>query len=148
MIHCTSKTLVPIIDDAHLMRSERLRKLRLLFEDFPHSQNLVLFGQPRLLPSLALSVNEEICSRVTYSVILPCLEPEVTEQFTLTQLDRASLGHNTFTEDTLALLVRSDEGLPRRIRNLCLASLIEAVCDQTRTDLLALDLGQECRFAT
>jgi len=61
--------LVPIIDDAHLMQSDCLRKLRLLFEDFPH--NLVLIGQPPLLQSLTLSVNEEIRSRVTYSVILP-----------------------------------------------------------------------------
>ena len=132
-LHRTGKMLVPIIDDAHLMQSECLRKLRLLFEDFPHSHNLVLFGQPPLLASLALSVNEEIRSRVTYSVILPRLGPEATGQFILAQLDRAGLGHNTFTPDALALLVRSSEGLPRRARNLCLASLIEAVRDQTRT---------------
>ena len=41
-------------------------------------------------------------------------------------------GHNTLTEDALALVVRSSEGILRRIRNLCLASLIEAVRDQTR----------------
>ncbi len=33
----------------------------------------------------------------------------------------------------MALLVRSAEGLPPCTRNLCLASLIEAVRDQTRT---------------
>jgi type II secretory pathway predicted ATPase ExeA len=65
--------LVPIIDDAHLMQSDCLRRLRLLFEDFPHSHNVVLIGQPPLLQSLALTVNEEIRSRVTYSVILPRL---------------------------------------------------------------------------
>jgi type II secretory pathway predicted ATPase ExeA len=106
-LHRTGKMLVPIIDDAHLMQSECLRKLRLLFEDFPHSHNLVLIGQPPLLQSLALSVNEEIRSRVTYSVILLRLGPEATEQFILAQLDRAGLGHNTFTPDTLALIVRS-----------------------------------------
>jgi type II secretory pathway predicted ATPase ExeA len=132
-LHRTGKMLVPIIDDAHLMQSDCLRKLRLLFEDFPHSHNLVLIGQPPLLQSLALSVNEEIRSRVTYSVILPRLGPEATEQFILAQLDRAGLGHNTFTPDALALIVRSGEGLLRRTRNLCLASLIEAVRDQVRT---------------
>ena len=132
-LHRTGKMLVPIIDDAHLMQSDCLRKLRLLFEDFPHSHNLVLIGQPPLLQSLALTVNEEIRSRVTYSVILLRLAPEATEQFILAQLDRAGLGHNTFTADALALIVRSSEGLLRRARNLCLSCLIEAVRDQVRT---------------
>lgn len=119
--------LVPIIDDAHLMPTECLGKLRLLCEDFPHSHNLVLIGQPPLLQSLALSINEEIRSRVTYSVVLPRLAPETIEQFILTQLDRAGLGHNTFTPEALALVVRSGDVLLRRTRNLCLSSLIEAV---------------------
>jgi MSHA biogenesis protein MshM len=127
------KMLVPIIDDAHLLQSDCLRKLRLLFEDFPLSHNLVLIGQLPLLQLLSLSVNEEIRSRVTYSAILPRLGPEATEQFILAQLDRAGLGHNTFTPEALALVVRSSEGLLRRTRNLCLASLIEAVRDQVRT---------------
>jgi type II secretory pathway predicted ATPase ExeA len=125
--------LVPIIDDAHLMPSECLRKLRLLCEDFPHSHNLVLIGQPPLLQSLALSINEEIRSRITYSVVLPRLCPEALEQFILGQLDRAGLGHNVFSAEALALIVRSGEGLLRRTRNLCLGSLIEAVRDQSRS---------------
>ena len=42
------KTLITIIDDAHLLEMDTLRKLRLLFEDFPRSHNLVLIGQPPL----------------------------------------------------------------------------------------------------
>jgi type II secretory pathway predicted ATPase ExeA len=114
------------------MPTDCLRKLRLLCEDFPRTHNLVLIGQPPLLQALALSINEEIRSRVTYSAILPRLSPEVAEQFILDQLDRAGLGHNTFTQEALALIVRSGEGLLRRTRNLCLSSLIEAVRDQTR----------------
>jgi MSHA biogenesis protein MshM len=132
-LHRTGKLLVPIIDDAHLMQSDCLRKLRLLFEDFPRSHNLVLIGQPPLMQSLALSINEEIRSRVTYSVLLPRLAPETVERFILDQFDLAGLGHNTFTQDALALVVRSAEGLVRRARNLCLSALIEAVRDQTRT---------------
>lgn len=131
--HRAGKMLVPIIDDAHLMQSDCLRKLRLLFEDFPRSHNLVLLGLPRLLQSLALAINEEIRSRVTYSVVLPRLAPEAIQAFILAELDRAGLGHNTFTADALALIVRSGEGLLRRTKNLCLGTLIEAVRDQTRT---------------
>jgi len=81
---------------------------------------------------LTLSINEEIRSRVTYSALLPRLSPEAVEQFILDQLDRAGLGHNTFSPEALALIVRSGEGLLRRTRNLCLGSLTEAVRDQTR----------------
>ena len=41
--------IAPIIDDAHLMEMDCLRKLRLLFEDFPKNHNLILIGQPPLL---------------------------------------------------------------------------------------------------
>src|SRR5919204_1947317 len=88
-IHRASKMLVPIIDDAHLMPSECLRKLRLLCEDFPHSHNFVLIGQPPLLQSLSLSINEEIRSRVTYSALLSRLAPDAIEKFIFDQLDRA-----------------------------------------------------------
>lgn len=131
-IHRSGKMLVPIIDDAHLMPAESLRKLRLLFEDFPPSHNLVLIGQPQLMQTLALSINEEIRSRVTYSVLLPRLSPEAIEAFILAQFDRTGLGHNTFSADAMALVVRSSDGLLRRARNLCLSVLIETVRDQTR----------------
>src|SRR6266542_5170387 len=55
------------------------RKHRLLFEDFPRSHNLVLLGQHPLLQALALTTNEEIRSRITYSVVLPRLAPEATD---------------------------------------------------------------------
>lgn len=132
-LHRTGKMIVPVIDDAHLMHAECLRKLRLLFEDFPRSHNLVLFGQPPLMQTLSLSVNEEIRSRVTYSAILPRLAPEDIENFILHQFDLAGLGHNTFSQDALALVVRSSEGLLRRARNLCIGALIETVRDQTKT---------------
>lgn len=131
-IHRAGQMLVPIIDDAHLMPADCLRKLRLLCEDFPRSHNLILIGQPPLLQLLSLSVNEEIRSRITYSVVLPRLSPEAIEAFILDQLDRAGLGHNTFSPEGLSLVVRSGDGLLRRTRNLALSSLIEAVRDQTR----------------
>ena len=131
-VHRAGKMLVLIIDDAHLMPADCLRKLRLLCEDFPRSHNLVLIGQPPLMQALTLSINEEIRSRVTFSALLPRLGPEAVGQFILDQLDRAGLGHNTFTPEALDLIVRSAEGLLRRTRNLCLSSLIEAVRDQPR----------------
>jgi len=132
-LHRAGKMIVPIIDDAHLMPGEALRRLRLLFEDFPRNHNLVLLGQPHLMQTLALIINEEIRSRITYSVVLPPLAPEDIEGFLFDQFDRAGLGRNVFTEEAIALIVRTAEGIMRKARNLALGGLVEAVRDQTRT---------------
>jgi MSHA biogenesis protein MshM len=131
-INHTGKMLAPIIDDAHLMDVESLRKLRLVFEDFPKNHNLILIAQPELMHKLTLSVNDDIRSRVTYSVLLQKLAPDDVKSFILGQLDRVALGHNTFTEEALSLIARSSEGILRRARNLALASLLEAVRDRTK----------------
>lgn len=127
------KSVVPIIDDAHLMEINCLRKLRLLFEDFPKNHNLILVGQPQLLQKINLSINEDIKSRITYSVIIPKLAPDTMKKFILEQMDKAELGHNTFTEQALNLITRSSDGVLRRARNLCLCAMLEAVRDQTKT---------------
>jgi len=126
------KMLAPIVDDAHLLQLTCLRKLRLLLEEFPKNHNLILIGQSELLGVLCLGVNADIRSRVTYSVVLEALAPEEMEHFILDQLDRCGLGHNTFAQDALDLIVRSSEGVLRKGRNLCLGSLIQAVLDQTK----------------
>ncbi len=127
------QNLIVIIDDAHLMDMHTLRKLRLLFEDFPKSHNIILVGQTQLLHNMALKVNEDIKSRVSYSVILKKLNPDDMERFITSELDKAGLGHNTFTENALALVVRSSDGILRKARNMCLSCMVEAVRSRKKT---------------
>jgi type II secretory pathway predicted ATPase ExeA len=129
----SGKMLAPVIDDAHLIDLTCLRKIRLLFEDFPKNHNLVLIAQPELLRHVSLSINEDIKSRITYSVMMMKLNPDQMQSFLLDQLDKAGLPHNTFSEDALALVVRSAEGVIRRARNLALGCLLQAVRRQSRT---------------
>ena len=123
----SGKSLTTILDDAHLMDMANLRKLRLLFEDFPKNHNLVLIGQSSLLAALDLGVNQDIKSRVTYSVITKRLNADDMRAFILRELDRVGLGHNTFTPPAVDLIVRSADGVLRKARNLCVGCLIEAV---------------------
>ncbi len=127
------KTLTTILDDAHLMDLGNLRKLRLLFEDFPKNHNLVLIGRPSLLANLDLGVNHDIKSRVTYSVITKRLGPDAMRDFILRELDRVGLGHNTFTQPAVDLIVRSADGVLRKARNLCVGCMIEAVRAANKT---------------
>ena len=114
------------------MDGNTLRRLRLLFEDFPKNHNVILIGQPALLNNLSLKVNDDIKSRVTYSTIMKKLNPDQIQKFIFDQLDQVSLPHNVFTEDTISLIVRSSDGYLRKIRNLCLSSLLECVRRQKR----------------
>ncbi len=132
-LNSTGKTLIVIIDDAHLMEMQTLRKLRLLFEDFPKNHNIILVGQPQLLHNMALRVNEDIKSRVTYSTILKKLNPDDMEAFILRELDTVNLPHNTFTQDAVSLIVRSSDGILRKTRNLSLSCMIEAVRSRNKT---------------
>ena len=121
------RMLITIIDDAHLMEMVNLRKLRLLFEDFPKNHNLILIGQPELLTNLNLAVNQDLKSRVTYSVITKRLHPDGMRDFVHRELDRIGLAHSTFSEPAVELIIRSADGVLRKCRNLCLAAMLEAV---------------------
>lgn len=132
-LHRSGKTLFLIIDDAHLLDMENLRRLRLLFENFPKNSNIVLIGQPRLLQKINLTENNDIKSRVTYSVIIPKLGPDDVQAFILSQFDLAGLPHNTLGDDALSLIVKASDGILRKTKNLVLGCLLEAVRDKKRS---------------
>jgi type II secretory pathway predicted ATPase ExeA len=126
------KTLVTIVDDAHLLEIESLKRLRLLFEDFPKNHNLILIGLPSLLMNLNLRVHEEIKSRLTYSAMMKRLNFEDLQAFVLKELSVCGLGPQVFTEEALHLVAKSAEGILRKCRNLALSCLLESVRHQTR----------------
>ncbi|MDX2055494.1 MAG: hypothetical protein SFV15_24035 [Polyangiaceae bacterium] len=71
--------------------------------------NLILVAQPQLLSKRLSPSTKTPKNRVTYSVTLHKLAPDVTADFVRAQLNRVALAHNTFTDDALALIVRSSE---------------------------------------
>jgi type II secretory pathway predicted ATPase ExeA len=131
-LHRTGKSLAVLIDDAHLMPTDCLRRLRLLFEEFPRNHNVVLFSQAEMLRTLRLTVNQDLHSRLTYSATVRKLAPDAMEAFVLDQFDRCGLPHHTLTPEALALVARASDGVLRAARNLTLATLIEAVRAQKK----------------
>jgi len=126
------KTLYTLIDEAHLMDMQALRKLRLLFERFPKKHNLVLFGQRDLLYYLSMSVNEDIKSRITYSANILPLNDNDLEHYIIKELESVRMGLNTFDSAATELIIRSVQGNLRMCRNLCYGSLIEACRESKR----------------
>lgn len=125
------KTLYILIDEAHLLDMQVLRKLRLLFEQFPKKHNLILFGQRDLLYYLSMNVNKDIKSRITYSAEIKPLNDEDLERYIIKELETVRLGINTFDSAAIELIIRSSQGNLRLCRNLCYGSLIEA-CRETK----------------
>jgi type II secretory pathway predicted ATPase ExeA len=125
--HKNGQAIAVLIDDAHLMHTATLRRLRLLAAEFPPNHNIILFAQTELLATLALGVNEDLRSRLTYSVILRKLDPDAIAAFILDQFDRAGLPHSALTEPALALIARSSGGILRHARNLTIHALVQAV---------------------
>lgn len=127
------KTLYILIDEAHLLDMQVLRKLRLLFERFPKKHNLVLFGQRELLHYLSLNVNKDIKSRITYSANIKKLNDDEMERYIVKELETVRMGINTFNENAMELIIRSAQGNLRLCRNLCYGSLIEACREAQKT---------------
>jgi len=126
------KTLYIVIDDAHLLAIDILRKLRLLFERFPKRHNLVLLGHPELLHRLSMLCNEDIKSRISYSKqVLPLHDADLIA-FIVAELAAVGLGVNTFDEAALQVIARSVQGNLRLCRNLSYASLVAACLDRQR----------------
>jgi MSHA biogenesis protein MshM len=107
------KTLYTVIDEAHLLDIDILRKLRLLFERFPAKHNLVLLGHPELMQRLTLLSNEDIKSRISYSQLLLPLNDSDLADFITAELAAVGLGAHTFDEGALQVIAC---GLPRSHR--------------------------------
>ena len=126
------KTLFVLIDEAHLLDMQVLRKLRLLFEKFPKKHNLILFGQRDLLHYLTLNINQDIKSRITYSAAIRGLNDDDMERYIVKELESVKLGVNTFDSAAIELIIRSAQGNLRLCRNLCYGSLVEACREAKR----------------
>ena len=132
-LHRQGKAIALTIDDAHLMPPQHLRKLRLLLEDTPGNYAIILFAQTELLAKLALAVNEDLRSRISYSALLHPLTPEDIETFILREFDRCALAHSRIDPAALYLIATSSSGILRHAINLTTSSLIQAVRNQTTT---------------
>jgi MSHA biogenesis protein MshM len=131
------KTLYILIDEAHLLDMVVLRKLRLLFEQFPKKHNLILFGQRDLLHYLSLNVNTDIKSRITYSAHIIRQNDDDMERYIIKELEAVKMGINTFNESAIELIIRSAQGNLRLCRNLCYGSLIEACREAKKTVMIS-----------
>lgn len=131
-LNSRGKCLIFIIDDAHLIPQDLLKRIRMLLEDFPKNHNLVLIGHLELMDIIKRRAHEDILSRITNSAEFKPLSPADTKEFIHHQLDRAQLPHSTFTHEAIELICKVSTGNLRSIKNLAISSMVEAIRMQTK----------------
>ena len=121
------KNLAIIVDEAHLVSIELLEELRLLTNEAMDSTSefaLILSGQPTLRQRLNLTQLNALSQRVALRCRLKGLSLEETAGYIRHHLSLAGRSDPVFSDDAIALIHSSSAGIPRRINNLGVQSLI------------------------
>ena len=112
------KTILLIIDEAHLLRTPSLQELRLLtnfkmdsFDPFI----LILAGQTELRKTMDLGVMEAFSQRIALRHIMPPLNPAETVDYIEKHMKIAGATEPIFAPDALAAVYEVSFGIPRRI---------------------------------
>jgi general secretion pathway protein A len=128
--HGERKTPVLVIDEAHLLTAELIEEVRLLSNIETSEQKLlqiILVGQNELNRVLGLESLKQVKQRVAIRMHIDTLaEPEVN-RYLQTRWNRARTQEPLpFSEDAVALIAKSSEGVPRVINVICDAALVNA----------------------
>lgn len=127
------KNLVIIVDEAHLLSIELLEDLRLLTNDDMDSTgkfSLILSGQPTLRQKLNLTQMTALSQRVALRCQLKGLTLEETAGYMRHHLSLAGRSDPLFSDDAISLIHSSSAGIPRRINNLAVQSLMAGCFEQ------------------
>lgn len=126
------KTVVLIVDEAHLLSSEQLEQLRLLTNtdmDSRSSLGLVLLGQPTLRRRLKQGHFAALDQRIGLRFHLDGLPLEETADYIGHHLTLAGRSDPLFSDDAIALIHQTSRGIPRAINNLAVQALIAAYAE-------------------
>jgi general secretion pathway protein A len=130
------KTVILIIDEAHLLQVGPLNELRLLtnfkmdsFDPFI----LILCGQSDLRRVMDFSVMEPFAQRLAFRYHMPPLEPAETAAYICALMKLAGAHEPIFKDDALGALHELSFGIPRRIGTMAEDALTAAMFAGKRT---------------
>jgi general secretion pathway protein A len=130
------RTVVVIIDEAHLLKVGPLQEIRLLtnfkmdsFDPFI----LILAGQTELKHQMDLSVLEALAQRLALRYHMGALSPAETGTYVTSQLALAGATEPIFDEGAMGALHQVSYGLPRRIGAVAEQAMTYAMFDDRRS---------------
>lgn len=132
------RTVVIVIDEAHLLKQGPLEEIRLLtnfkmdsFDPFL----LILSGQSDLKRLMNFAVMEPLNQRIRMRYHMTGLSQQNTTDYITARLKWAGCSAPIFKEDALAAIQEYSYGFPRLIGNICEEALTYAMfCDKKTVD--------------
>lgn len=121
-----------VLDDAEGMRPEALDLLRRLLcadGDAEDRFSVLLAGTETLLRALAHPELAPLRSRIGFAVQLRPFSLEDTQNYVRYQLQQAGGNVNLLSDDAVRAVFQASQGVPRRVNQLVLYALIQAVVD-------------------
>jgi type II secretory pathway predicted ATPase ExeA len=130
------KTLLLIIDEAHLLQTGPLEELRLLTNFKMDSYDpfiLILAGQSDLRRTMDFAVMEPFNQRIAIRYQMPALSSEQTAHYIEHHLKLAGASEPILDERALSAVYEISFGIPRRIGAITEAALTYAMFDNKRS---------------
>jgi general secretion pathway protein A len=132
----SGKTILLIIDEAHLLQTGPLEELRLLTNFKMDSYDpfiLILSGQSDLRRVMDFAVMEPFNQRIAMRYHMPGLSPDETKGYVTHHLNLAGAKEPLLNDQALQAVQEVSFGIPRKIGAVTEAALTYAMFDQKRT---------------
>lgn len=127
--HERGRTVVLVLDEAHLLDTDQLEELRLLTNADMDSHSpfaALLVGQPTLRRRIKLGTFAALDQRIALRYTMTGMTGEETSSYVHHHLKLAGRADTLFSDDALALIHQVSRGLPRAINNLAVQALVAA----------------------
>lgn len=131
----TGKTILFLIDEAHLLQTGPLEELRLLTNFKMDSYDpfiLILSGQSDLRRTMEFAVMEPFNQRIAIRYHMPGLSTEETKRYALHHLKLAGAKETILDDHALDAVHQVSFGIPRKIGAVIEAALTYAMFDQKK----------------
>ena len=123
------RTVVLIVDEAHLLQPDQLEELRLMTNADMDSASPfagILIGQPTLARQLRMGTFAALDQRITLRYAMNGMTDTETASYVTHHLNLAGRSDTLFSDDALALIHQVSRGLPRAVNNLAVQALVAA----------------------
>ena len=127
--HERGRTVVLVLDEAHLLGADQLEELRLLTNADMDSHSpfaCLLVGQPTLRRRIKLGTFAALDQRIALRYAMTGMTAQETSSYVSHHLKLAGRSDTLFSDDALALIHQVSRGLPRAVNNLAVQALVAA----------------------
>ena len=127
--HERGRTVVLVLDEAHLLEADQLEELRLLTNADMDSHSpfaALLVGQPTLRRRIKLGTFAALDQRIGLRYAMTGMTDTETASYLAHHLKLAGRSDTLFSDDATALIHQISRGLPRAVNNLAVQALVAA----------------------